>query len=61
MDRDPFVVRANIARYHHLLRTERDEGKRQTLRRLLAEAEAKMPAGTTPAGGPERASSSDEK
>lgn len=41
MDRDPFVVRTNLARYRDLLRTETDEEKRRMLRRLIAEFESK--------------------
>jgi hypothetical protein len=36
------VARLNIEHYRQLLATEIDEKKRQTLRRLLAEEEAKL-------------------
>jgi len=41
---DKAVARLNIEHYHRLLATETDESKRETLRRLLAEEEAKLAA-----------------
>lgn len=41
---DKAVARLNIEHYQKLLATETDEAKRQTLRRLLAEEEARLAA-----------------
>ncbi len=41
---DKAVARLNIEHYQKLLATETDEAKRNTLRRLLAEEEAKLAA-----------------
>ena len=41
---DRAVARLNIEHYRRLLETEADETKRQTIRRLLAEEEAKLAA-----------------
>jgi hypothetical protein len=47
---DRTVAHLNIERYRRLLTTETDETKRQTLLRLLAEEEAKLPAVGRPSG-----------
>lgn len=39
-----FVARANIEHYRNLLAAEKDEAKRQTLLKLLAEEEIKLAA-----------------
>ncbi len=39
---DKFVARANINHYRQLLANEKDETKRQTIIRLLAQEEAKL-------------------
>lgn len=39
---DKTIARLNIAHFRDKLATERDETKRQTLRRLLGEEEAKL-------------------
>ena len=39
---DRFVARHNIEHFRELLSKETDESKRQNLRRLLAEEEAKL-------------------
>ena len=41
---DKTVARLNIERYRKSLAAERDEAKRQTLMRLLAEEQAKLAA-----------------
>jgi hypothetical protein len=41
-DHDPFIIRANIERYRRLLETEQNEERRDTLRRLLADAEGEL-------------------
>ncbi len=41
---DRAVARLNIEHYRRLLTTETDETKRQAIRRLLAEEEAKLAA-----------------
>lgn len=41
---DKAIARLNIEHYRKLLATETDEGKRETLQRLLAEEEAKLAA-----------------
>lgn len=38
------VLRFNIEHYRALLAEEKDEGKRETIRRLLAEQETKLAA-----------------
>jgi hypothetical protein len=45
---DKAVARLNIEHFHKLLATEQDESRRQTLRRLLAEEEAKLETLTDP-------------
>ncbi len=39
---DRFIARHNIEHFRELISKETDEGKLQTLRRLLAEEEAKL-------------------
>ena len=39
---DPTVARLNIEHFRKLLSQEKDEAKRQTILRLLAEEEAKL-------------------
>jgi len=41
---DKTIAQLNIAHFREKLKTETDEAKRQTLRRLLAEEEAKLAA-----------------
>ena len=47
---DRAVTRLNIEHYRKKLAEEKDEATRQTLLRLLAEEEAKLPELTRPAG-----------
>jgi hypothetical protein len=42
---DRTIARLNIEHYKRLLERETDDAKRQTIRLLLAEEEAKLPAG----------------
>jgi hypothetical protein len=44
MDRDQTFARQNIEHFSKVLANETEEAKRQTLRRLLAEEEAKLAA-----------------
>jgi hypothetical protein len=46
---DRTMARMNIARFCNMLAEETDETKLQTLRRLIAEQEAKLVEPTTPA------------
>ena len=48
---DRTVARLNIEHYHKLLAQEMDDGKRQTILRLLAEEEAKLASLTNPPKG----------
>jgi hypothetical protein len=43
---DRFVAQHNIEHFRELIAKETDQGKRQTLRRLLAEEEAKLKRAT---------------
>ena len=49
------ITRLNIEHYRKLLDSETDEPKRQTLRRLLAEEEAKLASLTGPNAGKRQA------
>jgi hypothetical protein len=49
---DRTVARLNIERYRRLLAEEADESRRQVLRRLIAEEEAKIGQRGQPAAGP---------
>jgi hypothetical protein len=48
---DRIVARLNIERYQRLLAEESDEGRRQVLRRLIAEEKAKIGKRAQPAAG----------
>jgi hypothetical protein len=55
---DKAVARLNIEHYRKLLATEADEAKRETLRGLLADEEAKLAALlSVPPVAPEKSSS----
>jgi hypothetical protein len=43
MDHGPLVIRMNLVRYQALLEKETDEKRRETLQRLIADYEAKLP------------------
>jgi hypothetical protein len=54
MTADPILARENIARFRDLLKNETDESRRQTIRRLIAEFEAKLGASDETQHGAER-------